>query len=112
MRYESYSRAPGGKSLFIKTKISEITEERVCARFGPDQCQPGQAMWRRTAKQTFYVAHVDGAVITLGHSFRAPNFFEESGHSKTYSQDQREMAGVMFSSQADSKNAVVCLPTG
>jgi hypothetical protein len=108
-RYESYSSPSGSKSIFIKTKISEITEERACARDGPERCQPGQPIWRRLGKQSYYVAHVDDAVLTLGHSFRAPTFFEESGHSKVYSQDQREMSGVMFSGVSDRTSTIVCI---
>jgi hypothetical protein len=80
-------------------------EERECTRQS-ESCQTN-SIWRRVSKHTYYVANIDSSIISLKHSFRAPTFYEESGHSKIYSQDQKEMRGVLFSS-GDCKNEIVC----
>eukprot|EP01127_Copromyxa_protea_P013190 TRINITY_DN3523_c0_g1_i1.p1 TRINITY_DN3523_c0_g1~~TRINITY_DN3523_c0_g1_i1.p1 ORF type:complete len:368 (+),score=40.11 TRINITY_DN3523_c0_g1_i1:165-1106(+) len=84
----------GDKSLLIVTKVKEVVERRMCP-IGATSC-PVPGIWQEVNKTSRFIAGVERTQLQLEHSFVAPLFYEESGHSSDYSRDNKDMNGVFI----------------
>eukprot|EP01126_Amoeba_proteus_P003032 TRINITY_DN10988_c0_g1_i2.p1 TRINITY_DN10988_c0_g1~~TRINITY_DN10988_c0_g1_i2.p1 ORF type:complete len:352 (+),score=44.67 TRINITY_DN10988_c0_g1_i2:722-1777(+) len=88
----------GGGNLLIVTRVKETKEKRKC---GVHSSLCDSNVWEELSVDNWYIAGVESMVLKVSHSYLAPHFYEDSGHSKTFSSSNKEMAGVLLKGQGE-----------